>query len=118
MQVGLNGGNCVPDGGVLFEGARGGDLDGAESGHAAEIVAEEIDDHGELGVVFGRSEQIGGEGLIGGGIGGMARARAFDGTGDHMAVADVQEELRRRGQQMAGDAGPIAELQVGGVGRG
>ncbi len=85
------------DGGVGFDGAGLGDGDGADAADSAQVVALQVHDHVELGLVFDGMEQFD----VGAG---HSRASAFDGTGQDATGAgaggsDVEEKLRRIAEQ-------------------
>lgn len=66
FELAGDGGGGVEDGGVGFEGAWVSDADRAGEADAAEIVAVEVDDHGEFGLIFGGVEKVGGGVGVGG----------------------------------------------------
>ena len=56
VQGAGDGGGGVVDGGVALDDARLGDLHAAVGADAPEVVAQQVDDHGQLGVVLGAIE--------------------------------------------------------------
>ncbi len=112
-EGGFNSGDGVPERGVHFEIARVADADGAVAGEAAEVVAEQIDNHGEFRLVFRGSEEFVAEGGVFCGVGEVARAGAFDGAGDEVVAVAVEEEFGG-----GGDGGLVIEEEKRGVGGG
>src|SRR5262249_815658 len=70
------------------------DLYRAVSADAAQVVAQQIDDHDVLGAVLGAGEQLAAAGLVLLG-GGAARSRPLDGPRLHVAVVHFPQPLRR-----------------------
>ena len=83
-----DGGHEVHEPGVVLEGEERGHLDGAEVADAAEVVADEVDDHHVLGAVLGGEPARVGRGAL-------DRARL-----DDVAVAR-EEALGRRRRDVA-----------------
>ncbi len=104
-------GDDVHDVGVVFDGHEFGDADGAEGGDAAEVVADEVDEHEVFGAFFGVGGEFAVE-LVVFGIGGAAGAGAGDGAGLDFAVAEADEEFGGAGDE--GEAGEAEERHVGG----
>ena len=66
---------------------------------AADVVAQQIDDHGQLGIVFGAGHQLFPHGLVLAGIV-PAGPGALDGPGFNMLAVQSQESLRRSRDQV------------------
>ncbi len=77
----------------------------ARAAHAAEVVAGDVDYHGELRAVLFACDEVGCEGAIF--VRGFAaRPRAFDGTGANVAVAHIEEQFGTDRENGAVAAGP------------
>ena len=107
-----DGGDEVVDLGERLEAEHFGDLDAAELAHLAEVVAEQVGDHDELGDFLGGGlEFVSGAAVL---VGiGKPRAGALDGAGLDAAAGNFQEGLGRRTEDFA-----AVELEVGGHRRG
>ena len=83
-----------------------GDVDGADLGNAADVVAAEIEQHEVFGALLGIGEQGVGEGLVF--LFGFATAGGAGDRADRdFAVAHPDEDLGARADQ-----GEVAELEV------
>ena len=92
-----DGGGHLPEGGVALDGEEVVDLDGTEGTEAAEIVAEQVDDHYVFGAVFGVVAEPVGEGAVFGG-GAAAGGGAFHGAGGDAAALSCGFRLLRFGE--------------------
>ena len=107
-----NGGDEVVDVLEFFELEHVGDLHGAVFTNLAEIVAEEVGDHDELGSFFFGTLEF--EGRFGVEFGvGEAGAGAFDGAGFDFATGEAEEGLGRGREDFA-----AIKVEVGGGGGG
>ena len=98
-QLAFHGRHQVIDIGIGLDGFMGRHPDRSAPADAADVVAQQIDDHGEFGVVFGAGFQFLPHGVVFAGVA-PAGARALDGAGLNMTVVQPQEALRGSGDQM------------------
>ena len=98
------------DVGVALDEHLLGDLDGADLGDAADVVAAEIEQHQMLGALLRIGQQVGGERLV---LGRRcaAPARAGDRADGDLAVAQPHQDLRARADDR--EAAEIEEEQEG-----
>ena len=100
------------DGRGAFQAAQPRDPDRAGLAHAAEVVAQHVDDHHVLGTVLGAGQQLAGERAVLGAVA-TARARALDRVrGDQAVRVDREERLGRGGQEGARPAGLLRRPEV------
>ena len=109
-------GEEVVDVGEFLELEELGDVDGAVVADLAEVVAEEVGDHDELGDFFGGGDEIVGGAFVVVGVG-EAWSCAFDGAGLDGASGDAEEALGGGGEDLLGMA-ELGEVEEGGVGGG
>ena len=88
----------VLDGRGSFQPAQPRDADRAGLADAAEVVAQDVDDHHVLGAVLGAGQQLAREPAILGAVA-AARSRALDRVGGDQRRRVDREERLRRGRQ-------------------
>ena len=94
-------------GGIGFDREQLVHRDAAEFGDAADVVAQQIDDHQVLGALLVAGAQVRARGGIGGGCI-AARGGAFHWLGNNAAIAsDGEEQLRRKTENL-----PLAIIDV------
>ena len=102
VEPALDRGDGVEDRCVRLDGPRLGHADAAVRAHAAEVVALEVDDHDEFGLVLFGGEEVGPHATVecGGGLAGgrgalrPAGAGALDRPRQHPPAPQVQKEFR------------------------
>jgi len=83
---------------VALDGHHVGDSHGAVAGHAADVVAPEVDQHHVLGPLLGVGQQLLGESAVLF-LAGPAAARAGQRPRNHLAVDHADHDLRRAADQ-------------------
>ncbi|MNR32401.1 hypothetical protein D3C85_1499850 [compost metagenome] len=86
--------------GVAFQAEQFRHLHRADLAGAPQVVAQQVDDHQVLCTILATAQQFGGVARIFSGIA-AAWAGTLDRPGFYLAIADLDETLRREAQQRA-----------------